>query len=91
MIETQPKETIFKAFFPHLTEQNWKDELSIKNFSQSIMPYQLKIENVSAYLQECHFCETNTCRQNCPLPYSDEITVLDILQKAGVSDNVSMY
>lgn len=55
------------------------------------MPYQLRIENVSGYMEDCYFCGSSTCRRNCALPYDSNQTVLDILQKLDVTDNVSFY
>ena len=54
------------------------------------MPYQLKVENVASYMNECHFCGNSSCRQ-CPLPFSSTMTVLDMLHKVGVEDNISFY
>jgi hypothetical protein len=54
------------------------------------MPYQLKVENVASYMTECHFCGNSSCRQ-CPFPYSSTMTVLDMLHKIGVEDNISFY
>ena len=56
-----------------------------------MMPYQLKIENTSGYMQECHFCQSNTCRHNCLLPFDSNQTVLDMLHKVGAEDNISFY
>lgn len=55
------------------------------------MPYQLRIENISAYQQECRFCEESMCRADCPLPFCSKTTVLDLMQKIPVEDNVSYY
>ena len=55
------------------------------------MPYQLKIENISSYMQDCHFCEESMCRTDCALPFCSKTTVLDMLKKVGVEDNVSFY
>lgn len=55
------------------------------------MPYLLKIENITRYMQECHFCGSSYCRNNCPLPFTEKMTVLDMLHKIGVEDNVSFY
>ena len=74
-----------------MSEHTWKELLNQKGFAQDVMPYALKIENISAYLQECSFCETSSCRTNCPMPYTDSLTVLDLLHKIGVEDNVSQY
>jgi hypothetical protein len=84
-------ETQFKCFFPNLTQESWKEDLKPKNFDLEDMPYQLKIENTSGYSQECHFCNQRKCTKNCPLPFSDKQTVLDMLHKVGVEQNRSFY
>ena len=38
------------------------------------MPYQLKVENISRYMETCHFCGIHTCKINCPVPYSSSMT-----------------
>lgn len=55
------------------------------------MPYQLRVENTSGYAQDCHFCNQQSCRQNCPVPFTESMTVLDFLHKVGVEDNISFY
>ena len=55
------------------------------------MIYFLKVENTSGYRQNCHYCDTSTCRENCALPFDDSVTVLDMLQKVGQEDNISFY
>ena len=55
------------------------------------MIYNLKVENTSGYRQDCHFCDTSSCREHCALPFDDKKTVLDMLQKVGVEDNNSFY
>jgi hypothetical protein len=42
-------------------------------------------------MQECHFCQSSNCRQHCLLPYDPNQTLLDMLHKIGVEDNVSFY
>ena len=54
-------------------------------------PYQLRVENVSGYGQDCFFCDESSCKPNCPLPYHSTMTVFDLLKKLGVDDNVSFY
>lgn len=46
----------FAAFFPTLTEENWKEEGNKRNWEIERRPYILKIENTSGYGQDCHFC-----------------------------------
>jgi hypothetical protein len=41
-------------------------------------------------MQDCHFCDSSNCK-SCPLPFSSKITVLEMLNKVGVDDNVSFY
>ena len=55
------------------------------------MPYYLRVENTSGYRHDCHFCQTPNCGANCPLPFDNKQTVLDMLHKVGVEDNVSFY
>jgi len=43
LIQNGNIEDQFKAFFPNLNEDNWKDELNKRKFGQEEMPYQLKI------------------------------------------------
>lgn len=80
----------FQACFSTLTEKNWQEVLSERFFNQEDLPYQLKIENVASYMSDCHFCGGSSCR-GCPLPYSSTTTILDMLHKVGVEDNVSFY
>ena len=80
----------FRAFFPTLTEED-QNCLEKKHFNFDDLPYQLKIENISGYMEDCHFCGNSYCRSNCPLPYSSKETVLDTLHKIGVEDNISFY
>ena len=63
----------------------------MKYFEQADLPYQLKIENNSSYGQNCHFCDNYNCNRNYPVPYTDKVTILDMLHKVGVEDNVSFY
>jgi len=42
-------------------------------------------------MEECGFCKNSYCRANCPCPYTSQMTVLDLLHKIGVEDNVSFY
>jgi len=81
----------FDALFPGLTEENWKDTLSKKEWDMEEMPYLLRVENTSGYSQDCHFCGNYNCKKNCPLPFTQATTVLDMLHKVGVEDNVSFY
>ena len=62
-------------------------------FNHNETPYHLKIENNRSYggMQPCNWCSQTSCRGNCPLPYSSSITLLDMLNKAGVDDNISFY
>ena len=55
------------------------------------MPYQLIIENVSSYRQDCFFCDDEKCSSKCGLPYTSTMTVFDLLKKLDVDDNVSYY
>jgi len=61
----------FRAFFPALTEED-QNCLEKKHFNFDELPYQLKIENISGYMEDCHFCGNSYCRSNCPLPYSSK-------------------
>lgn len=81
----------FNAIFPALNEENWKEQLDKKTWEQSEMPYKLMIENTSGYSQDCHYCNTYQCKVHCPLPFSSKMTVLDMLHKVGVEDNISFY
>ena len=91
LIENQSLETLFKAFFPNLGENNYDDELRKSYFQARHMPYQLKVENVSGYYEDCKFCGRDQSHANCPLPYLNNTTVLDMLDKLGVDDNASFY
>ena len=84
-------EKMFKAFFPKLELDNWQEVLEKKNFDANDLPYLLKVENITRYMQECHYCNNSYCRNNCPLPFTEKMTVLDMLHKIGVEDNVSFY
>lgn len=39
----------FATFFPTLTDENWKELFSKRNFDLEEMPYQLRVENSSGY------------------------------------------
>lgn len=81
MIQNENLETQFKSFFPSLNEQNWQTLLESKSrFDQNETPYHLRIESNRSY-----------GGSNSPLPYSDQMTVLDMLNKNGVDDNISYY
>ena len=41
--------------------------------------------------QNCNWCGQQSCRNSCPLPYNSNMTVLDMLHKIGVEDNISFY
>jgi hypothetical protein len=81
----------FAAFFPTLNEENWEKVIGARSFNQKDMPYSLCLENNSGYLEDCHFCGNRSCRANCPCPYTTKMTVLDLLHKIGVEDNLSFY
>ena len=96
MLKTEDLETQFKTFFPTLNEENWQQLLDQKgSFDQNETPYHLKIENNKSYgygyMQPCNWCGQASCKNNCPVPYSEQMTVLDMLNKSGVDDNVSFY
>ena len=42
-------------------------------------------------MEDCHFCGRSNCRNNCPVQYTSKVTVLDMLHRIGVEDNVSFY
>lgn len=80
LIETQPLDKQFKAFFPGLTEDNWKQLMdNTPNFELKDMPYQLRIENISTYMEDCKFCSNPRCTISCGLPFCSKMTVLDFL------------
>lgn len=96
MMEKDDLETQFKTFFPTLNEENWQQLLDQKgSFDQNETPYQLKIENNKSYgygyMQPCNWCGQASCKNSCPVPYSEQMTVLDMLNKIGVDDNISFY
>lgn len=95
MIEKDDLETQFKTFFPNLNENNWKKLLDDRatRFNHNETPYHLRIENIHGYgtYQPCEWCGTKQCRTNCPLPFSTQTTVLDMLNKLGVDDNTSFF
>lgn len=62
-----------------------------RRFGLEDTPYSLRIENVAGYAEDCHFCEDSRCRQCCALPYSSKTTVLDLLKKLDVQDNISYF
>jgi len=86
-----PLEKSFAAFFPTLNEQNWEQVLSQKMWSLSDLPYLLKLENMTSYYEKCHYCAKDNCRNNCPVPFDSNLTVLDLLHKLGSEDNVSYF
>jgi hypothetical protein len=81
----------FRAFFPTLNEENWKELGKLRDWDINEAPYHLKVENTSGYSQDCHFCNDYNCRMHCPLAFSSKMTVHDMLHKVGVEDNVSFY
>jgi len=84
-------EMAFKAFFPVLTPDNWKKTIKSSNWDWKDMPYSLMVENNSGYSQDCHFCGNYQGHNSCPIPFTDEMNVLDMLHKVGVEDNTSFY
>jgi hypothetical protein len=46
---------------------------------------------MTSYQCVCHFCGSMQCRYHCPLPYSSTMTVLDLMHRAGIEDNISFY
>lgn len=65
--------------------------MSQKAWNVDEMLYKLMVENNSSYSQDCHFCGNYHCRKHCPVPFRDDMTVLDMLHKVGSEDNISYY
>ena len=79
LISEGPIEDQFKAFFPSLNEDNWNELLSKRKYGQEEMPYQLKIQNISKHGSDCFYCGNQRCTTMCPLPFSTELCVQDML------------
>lgn len=41
-------------------------------------------------MEACHYCGDKRC-EGCPLPFSKDLTVRDLLMKIGVENNISFY
>ena len=54
------------------------------------MIYFLKVDNSSGTLDDGQQTSYRTIR-DCALPFDDKMTVLDMLQKFGIEDNISFY
>jgi len=91
MIQKESLAQQYKTFFPAMFTKEYQSGKLKRSYSQSEMIYFLKVENTSSYRQNCHYCETSSCTQNCPLPFDDSITVLDLLHKTAQEDNISFY
>lgn len=81
----------FNLCFSKLDENNWKELMGQKAWNVEEMMYKLMVENNSSYSQDCHFCGNYHCRKHCPVPFREDMTVLDMLHKVGVEDNSSFY
>ena len=56
------------------------------------MPYVLGIESkIYKNFKSCYFCDNRHTNQNCPLPYSSQTKIINLLQKISVEDNISFY
>eukprot|EP00826_Nyctotherus_ovalis_P037445 TRINITY_DN3411_c0_g2_i9.p1 TRINITY_DN3411_c0_g2~~TRINITY_DN3411_c0_g2_i9.p1 ORF type:complete len:986 (+),score=268.04 TRINITY_DN3411_c0_g2_i9:116-3073(+) len=68
-------EEFFAKLFPDM-ESNWKEELDRD------VPYELRlIRTADRYFdRECHYCGKINCG-NCLVPYSDNVTVQDLLNR----------
>lgn len=74
MITNSPLSKQFRAFFPFMFTKDYKTYVEGNgkmDFSQSQMPYSLRIENNSGYRSNCHFCQKSQCTNNCPLPFDE--------------------
>lgn len=81
----------FEVFFSGLNQDNWESALKTRYFDQFKTPYCLRLQNNAGYGSDCHHCKSSSCRTNCPCPYTEEKTVLDLLHQIGVEDNVSFF
>ena len=69
---------MFANLFPDLTDENWEDKCRHEND----YPYVINLVNVSYSTDECLYCEERYC-QNCPLPFSERLKVIDMINKLG--------
>lgn len=56
----------------------------------SQMLYSLRIKNMTGYMESCFFCGDRRC-EGCPVPFDNQMTYNDLLEKIGVTSNVSFY
>ena len=91
MFEAMSYQEQYDLLFSKLNENNWKEVMSQKVWNVDEMIYKLMVENNSSYAQDCHFCGNYHCRKHCPVPFREDMTVLDMLNKVGADDNISYY
>lgn len=77
--------------FPALSEVTWKQVLAKNDNPITDLPYVLRIKNLTGYMESCYFCGDKRCESGCPLPYTDELTYGDLLQKIGQQSNDSYF
>lgn len=84
-------EQAFSVVFPALSEVTWKTVLSKNDNLITDLPYCLRIKNLTGYMESCYFCGDKRCESGCPLPYTDDVTYGDLLQKLGQTSNDSFF
>ena len=52
--------------------------------------YSLRIKNLTGYMESCHFCGDKRC-EGCPLPFTKEMTLSDLMGKIGITQNISFF
>lgn len=88
-IKNMPVEKVFELCFPGIVGE--KIEQTAESFDLKDMPYKLSfksIRNFSNY--KCYFCEQGMC-DDCLVPYSEKVTVKDVLEQLKIEENSSLY
>ena len=76
--------------FAGLNQENWKAFMTRVEFSLTEALYMVKLKNMSGYMESCHYCTDKRC-DGCPLPFVEDITVKDYLDRLNIESNVSFY
>eukprot|EP01022_Parablepharisma_sp_SALTPOND_P022621 TRINITY_DN460_c0_g1_i1.p1 TRINITY_DN460_c0_g1~~TRINITY_DN460_c0_g1_i1.p1 ORF type:complete len:1219 (+),score=142.94 TRINITY_DN460_c0_g1_i1:187-3843(+) len=75
-------EELFESLFPHLNEENWQEKLkTTKDY-----PYELNMVNVAErnyfHKEKCFYCGNEAC-DNCPVPFTKSMRVIDMVSRLG--------
>ena len=87
LIKRMPDEELFKKVFPDLDEGNWEDKLK----SSNTYPYDLRFMNIAekSYFkkEKCFYCDSDSC-DNCPVPYSSSLKIIDMIKKMNEKGDI---